>query len=580
MKQAKYFILFVLMFFVASCTKGYLDVNENPNNPTTMAESKLLPYVQKAMADNLGFGPSGAGGLSYALSVYTHQITVREYPDKYGVEGVNMNTLWTNMYTRVIRNAEEIIRRSGESENSIYAGIAKILKAYTYSQLVDVFGEIPFSESNDYQGGAGASAPVFDDGKDVYPQLLALIDEGIADLKNNTAANPNKPGTDDLIYSGNVNSWVKAANTIKLKLYNQIRLIQDVSGPVNQLITENNMIGTTATSFMFPYGTATSPDERNPNFADYFATQRSINISPWFYQIMKGYNTKDINGTAKDFNVFSGIEDPRIPYYFFNQLEADEPNVEGNPLEYRDGGFASIVFGSVGVNRDKSHDKSTTVMGIYPAGGRYDDGEGMGGKGVTGSSGTGAVPFRMLTYADRLFIEAELIQAGVVPGGAAAAKDKLEQALVESIAQVDLMVAKAGTVNQSVPKLAGTDEADDFIDAVVDLFENSDAEKQMEIILTQKWISNFGANSVDCYNDYRRTNYPVIFDPNNEEMAPDHFFNPPIDGNIELDEQPPIPVVTSRSYPLSLPWSQRELELNKNAPKQKTPASFKVFWMN
>jgi len=38
--------------------------------------------------------------------------------------------------------------------------------------------------------------------------------------------------------------------------------------------------------------------------------------------------------------------------------------------------------------------------------------------------------------------------------------------------------------------------------------------------------------------------------------------------------------VTSRSYPLTLPWSQRELELNKNAPKQKTPASFKVFWMN
>ncbi|MCO5235473.1 MAG: SusD/RagB family nutrient-binding outer membrane lipoprotein [Chitinophagaceae bacterium] len=580
MKHLKY-ILPGLLILAMSCTKGYLDVNTDPNNPTTMAESKLLPKVQKSLADYLGFGEDGAGGFSYILSVYTHQVTVREYPDKYGAEGVNLNTAWNTIYSEVIRNCEEIISKSEESENTIYAGIAKILKAYTYSQLVDIFGDIPFSESNDYQGGAGFSAPVFDQGKDIYPQLFSLLDEGIADINNSAAENPNKPGTDDLIYGGKISSWENAANTIKLKLYNQIRLVQDVSGPVNELVSGGKLIGATDESFAFPYGTASSPNERSPFFADYYASQRSINISPWFYEIMKGYNMMDVNEMAEDFNVFSGIEDPRVPYYFFNQLAPDEPNVEGNPLEYRDGGFTSIVFGSVGVNRDKSHDKSATVTGIYPAGGRYDDGNGMDGKGVTAGSGTGAAPFRLLTYADRLFIEAELIQAGVIPGGAAAAKDKLEEALNAAIEQVDYVVGKAGTVNQSVPKLAGTDEAGDFIDAVVARFESSSAEKQMEIIMTQKWISMFGGNSVDAYNDYRRTNYPVIFDPNNPKMAPDKFFIPPVDGNIELDDdQDPIPVITSRSYPVSLPWSQRELELNRNAPAQKTPASFKIFWMN
>lgn len=579
MKYLKYISPAILLFFM-SCTKGYLDVNTDPNNPTEMAEAKLLPNAQKALADYLGFGLNGSGGFSYILSVYTHQITMREYPDKYGTEGVNLNTAWTAIYTDAIRNCEEIIKNAEEPGNATYSGIAKILKAYAYSQMVDVFGDIPFSESNDYQGGAGFGAPAFDLGKDIYPQLFALLDEGIADLNNTTAANPNKPGSDDLIYGGKASSWINAANTIKLKLYNQARLVQDVSGPVNELLSGGKLIGSTAASFAFPYGTASSPDERSPFFADYFATQRSINISPWFYEIMKGYNMKDVNGMTKDFNVFSGIKDPRVPYYFFNQLQPDEENVEGNQIEYRDGGFSSIVFGSTGPNRDKSHDKSTTVMGIYPAGGRYDDGKGSGGKGVTAGSGTGAAPFRMLTYADRLFIEAELIQAGVVPGGAAAAKTKLKAALTQAIAQVDYVVAKAGTVNQTVPKLAGTDEANDFIDAVVNLFESSSADKQMEIIMTQKWISNFGGNAVDCYNDYRRTKYPLIFDPNNAEMAPDHFFKPPVNGNIELDVAPLIPVITSRSYPVSLPWSQRELELNKNAPDQKTPASFKVFWMN
>lgn len=579
MKRIKY-ILPAIVLLMMSCTKGYLDVNTDPNNPTVMAEAKLLPKVQKTMADFLSFGEEGSGGLSYILSVYTHQITVREYPDKYGAEGVNLNTVWNVIYTEVIRNCEEIIKKADESDNSIYAGIAKILKAYTYSQFVDVFGDIPFSESNDYQGGAGFSAPAFDKGKDIYPQIISLIDEGIADLNNSSAENPNKPGTDDLIYGGKISAWVNAANTIKLKLYNQIRLIEDVSGSVNALVSGGKLIGSTGASFMLPFGAGTSPNERCPNFADYYASQRSTNISPWFYEIMKGYNMMDVNGMAKDFNVFSGIEDPRIPYYFFNQLAPDEPNVEGAPLEYRDGGFVTITFGSTGVNRDKAHDKSTTVMGIYPAGGRYDDGNGIDGKGVSAGSGTGAAPFRMITYADRLFIEAELIQAGIIPGGAAAAKDKLEAALNAAIEQVDYVVAKAGTINQSVPKLDGSTEADDFIAAVLDLFENSTPEKQMEIIITQKWIAMFGGNSVEAYNDKRRTNYPVIFDANNPEMAPDKFFIPPVDGNVEVDEQEPIPVITSRSFPVTLPWSQRELELNKNAPAQKTPATFKVFWMN
>ncbi|MCO5238588.1 MAG: SusD/RagB family nutrient-binding outer membrane lipoprotein [Chitinophagaceae bacterium] len=580
MKYLKY-ILPVILLFSMSCTKGYLDVNRDPNDPTEMAESKLLPSVQKSLADYLGFGENGSEGFSYILSVYTHQITMREYPDKYGTEGKDVNTAWTHIYTDAIRNCEEIIKKAEESENAIYSGIAKILKAYAYSQLVDIFGDVPFSESNDYQGGAGFAAPAFDLGKDIYPQLFVLIDEGIADLNNTAAENTSSPGSDDLIYGGDVDSWIKAANTIKLKLYNQVRLVQDVSGPVNGLLSENNLIGATDESLVFPYGTSSSPNERSPFFADYYATQRSINISPWFYEIMKGYNMKNVNGMAKDFNVFSGIEDPRVPYYFFNQLQADEPNVEGNQIEYRDGGFCSIVFGSVGVNRDKSHDKSTTVMGIYPAAGRYDDGKGSGGDGVTAASGTGAAPFRMLTYADRLFIEAELIQSGVVAGGAAVAKDKLEEALNAAIEQVDYVVAKAGTVNQTVPKLAGTSAANNFINAVVTLFENSSADKQMEIIMTQKWISNFGGNSVDCYNDYRRTKYPVIFDSNNQEMAPDGNFQPPVNGNVELDNAPLIPVITSRSYPVSLPWSERELELNRKAPAQKENlASFKVFWMN
>jgi hypothetical protein len=40
-----------------------------------------------------------------------------------------------------------------------------------------------------------------------------------------------------------------------------------------------------------------------------------------------------------------------------------------------------------------------------------------------------------------------------------------------------------------------------------------------------------------------------------------------------------VPVQLSRTFALALPWDQTELESNPNAPPQKNPSSYKVFWM-
>ncbi len=53
----------------------------------------------------------------------------------------------------------------------------------------------------------------------------------MADIKN-PVFNLSKPGADDYIYKGNLTNWAKAANTIKLKLYTQMRLVQDVKKEV------------------------------------------------------------------------------------------------------------------------------------------------------------------------------------------------------------------------------------------------------------------------------------------------------------------------------------------------------------
>lgn len=563
-----FYIIPVGIIGLTSCKKN-LNINTDPNNPTSISIAKLLPAAESSLGNALTIGNGTYGGLSQVLSVYTHQMSTREEADVYGVNGQDfyITNAWATLYESffnsnniftpgVLNNLEQIIKDASASGNPRYAGIAKILKAYTYSQLVDVFGDVPFSEA--IKLIEGSRYPKFDDDAEIYPQLFTLLDEGIADVDKDE--NTTLPGDDDIIYHGDKTLWIKAANTIKLKLYTQMRKIQDVSAQVTALLN-GPLISATDEGFLIPYGTKGATDDRNPGYSDYYATQKSNHVSPWLYEIMKGYNT----------NILTGITDPRIPYYIYNQIDATTPPRDGNQTEYRDGPFISIYFGSVGQFRDGTQDNSISVFGIYPVGGKYDDGSAQI---VNDQSATGAAPYRMITYADRLYLEAELMKTGVIPGDA---KAKLKDAMEESFAQVEYVVKTL--IGDPAPALSGTTAVTNYINAVLAKYDAGNENKKLEIIMTEKWLSSFGS-AVDQYTDYRRTGYPVLFDPNNPAQAPNHFVQPPINGDpVHPGAQAPVPVQLTVDYPLSLPWYSGELETNPNAPPQKLVSTYKIFWM-
>ncbi len=562
MKKYILSLICLLPLLLGSCD-DFLDINTDPNQPTNMTIDKLLPTAQLTTAYAFAPGSKGYyGGIGQTLSVYMHQVTVRESADKYGSTGSDwyITTSWRVSYTEALSTLDDIILQGVADGNLQYAGIAKILKAYIYSELVDVYGDVPYNEAN------LEMFPHFDAGSDIYISLFGLIDDAISNLTDQNATNNLVPGTDDIIYGGDISKWLRAARTLKLKMLNQVRLVQDVKADVQNLLSQD-LISSFSESLMYKFGKSISPDDRHPAYVDtYEATQKTNYMSPWLYEILEGYNP-----------IFGGAKDPRIAYYFYNQTALDEDTE--NDTEYRDGGFISIYFGSDGPDKGASQDKYVTVYGIYPVGGLYDDGSATK---VSGTSSTGTAPFRMMTYADRLFIEAELIQANVIAGNVAA---KLNDAMKAAFAQVDGVV-KLVANTQTVPEIVSLEATATYMQRVMDAFSAGDDNKKMEIIMTQKWLSSFG-NSVDQYTDYRRTGYPVLFDPNNASMAPDGYATP-ANGNggdpMREDEvSPPVPVSCSRNYPVSLPWSSTELEKNPNAPDQKTDPSastYKVFWDN
>jgi hypothetical protein len=496
-------------------------------------------------------------GLGNTMSVYIHQMTGRVGADRYGAGSAG----WDGLYG-ALKNLNVIIKNGTAEGRFRYVGFAKILKAYTYSILVDVYGDVPFSEFDQFPE---IKQPKFDKGVDIYPKLFAMIDEGLADMRN-PAVNISVPAADDYIYKGDTTKWKKAANTLKLKLYTQIRLVQPALAQAQVtalLATPANLINSQAESFLMPYGPFATTDDRHPAYGDYNATQRGGQLfSPWLYEIMKGRNP----------NILSGNPDPRIPYYIYNQKTAIA--LPENCTEFRDGGFISILFGSNGNCRDGSNSATYSLFGLYPAGGRYDDG---GARIINANNlqplnaATGAVPHQFLTYADRLYLEAELINVGLAPGDQ---KTVFTQALSESFKQMDYIIgtyikpSNAGAA-QTVPLIDTMSATTAYKNAVIAAFDAGSSAGKLEYIITEKWINRI-ENPVDSYTDYRRTDYPRLFSP------------APV-GNITSVTAPDgkvTPVSNDRLYPLSLPFNNNEIALNSNAPPQKVPENYKVFWDN
>lgn len=567
MMKIKTIIILTISFLFIGCS-DYLDVDKDTDNPTVAPLNYLLTATQVDMSD-IGDYNNNAGSI---YSVYVHQMCDRGSADQYGarVDDIPIGNDWAAIYAN-LRDLNSLISQGTASGDMVYVGIAQLQKAYIMSVAVDLWGDVPFSQA----GVVGLFSPKFDNQKLIYSQIFDLIDIGKTNIDSNLGSK--KPSTDDIIYAGNRAKWLRFANTFKLKLYNQTRLTSDFDqAGFDALIASGGFFANRADDFQINKTKAISPtNERNRLYIEsYESTQFGSYISPWFYEILKGVNP----------SIHSGFADPRRNYLIYNQLKPnqfppDQGDVaSGNPkADYWDKstGFFSIRFGSNGPYRDSSAEKSYSYPGVYACGGKYNDG--LGGVVNQNSGLLGVAPRRILTYDEFLFIQAELIQSGKLTS-AGTASAKLDQAIKANLAKIDevvtLGIAGSGST-QVIPKLTGSTAPATvaaFLANIISEFNAASPAKQLEIIMTQKWIATFG-DPIDQYTDYRRTGYPILANPNS--TTPEYQLNngdsfPLNDSQTNL----------TGSYQQSLFWPQSELNGNENAPSQKQATTYKIFWAN
>jgi hypothetical protein len=533
----------MLLIFTMSACSDYLDINRDPNNPTDVTLALLLPYSQAAI---VGAVDNTAGGLTSHTQTIMGQYTQRGLMSDYGLQANDfpIQIAWAQFYSEALTDLNLVISKGTDQESWHYVGIGQVMKAYFFSVAVDLWGDVPFSEAG---LGSANPFPTYDDGEDVYDGIFTLLDDAIVNFEKDAPV-----PTSDLFYGGDADQWKKLAKTLKLKLLNQKRLVEDVTAEVTALVAEGDLILDIEDDWQLPYGTSISPENRNPGFVqEWTAGGQFYYIDPYFFETMSGTESFFPGG-----NIFQGISDPRIPYYFFDQLATADDAAAQNPCAYcpsKSGTpFLSIYAFSFNIDPNEGFDqgRSQTVPGLYPIGGKYNDGN--GGQAANASTltagqvtGPGNVPQRLLTSFQTKYILAELAFEGLIPGDP---RTYLEDAITDSFDKVN-QVAPLG----SAPLISNADITT-YVNDVLAVYDGGGAE--LQVIMTQKWIASFGYG-IDSYNDYRRTGFPVLHDGDTD--------------NLLVTDR-------TRSFPVSFPHELQDLIVNPNAPPQRVIATDRVFW--
>jgi hypothetical protein len=501
--------LLSLSLAITSCEKNFLDINTNPNTATTNTPELVLPSALQStgtVVNNnlniLGNLLAGNWGQSPDFAFYQAQETYQFTASSY-------DAVWTSIYAGALTDYKFVEKEAALAGKKNALAISKIMQAYTFQLLVDTWGNIPFSEA---LNGTGLLTPKYDKAEDVYDGILTMLDEGIASI--NTAAGADNPSaSSDIVFgSGNVatsmGKWSRFANTIKLRVLLRQSLISSRAAKVTAGFAA--LAGKTFLGAGENVGV-------NPTYAN-----QSGKFNPLYGAI--GYN---VNGAeTSNFQATRGNEyavnflltnsDPRIAKLYRPAVTPIAPGAV----------YVGVYPGTNATTTTKKDNYSAVGEGVI----------------ATSANAGYAKPAYLMTAAESYFLLAEAYLKNYLPGGAAAAKTAYEAGITESFKLLGLTATDASTFY--------TSSTQPLVNWTVATTNN----RQLEAIITQKWIGNNGFNGFEAWSEYRRTGFPT---------------NLPIGINNS----------SGGKLPLRIPYPQNELAAN--APNVPTINIFndKIFWV-
>lgn len=436
---------------MASCSEDTMDrINKDRDHTTDVTARYIITDVMTKTA----FSTVG-GDFNAYLSMYvehelgTHNQFLRA--DKRDGEPSNsstFNNVWTSTY-QSLKNAKLVISKCSEggteAENYITLGVGQLLAAYNLAILTDMYGDVPWTEAGDLNV---SKTPVIDKQETIYQDILKYIDDAILNLQKTDAVGMT---TQDLIYGGKQNLWLKTAYALKarytMRLLNKSSNVQADMETILDCVSKSFSSASEQCSFDIFSGSQYNP--------------------VWGINSARG----GLGASKSMFDRLVQLEDPRIGRCFWNP-ETDEifpsADAEGIDIRPNGGGFeGQLAFTT-----------SVFIAATY-------------------------APIHLISYHEVLFLKAEaLFRLNRLDEANAA----LKSAVIAGYANMELNISES--INGGWALKASTDAITPEVatayydEKIAPLFTSA----PLKTIMIQKYLAFWGSNgeSTETYNDIRR----------------------------------------------------------------------------
>lgn len=338
------------IFMVLGCS-DYLDINEDPNNPTSAPIEGLMTNTTFETAQNTN---RVASTTSFFVQ---HFASPNEATSTDTHESVSYGNTWANLYFN-INDLKVLVDQANDLGAPHYSGAAKVMIAYNLGLLVNMFGDVPFSEgfSDDIL------QPAYDNSEDIYGQILNYLDEAKTELQASESVA--SPGSDDFIYGGDRAAWLRTANALQARFLNHFSKQAEYDRTAVLTAVENSF------------------SNNDEDFEMEYFDEGTSSENPW-YQLALNNSNLLLGGWLSDQLVDQlngetfGLVDPRIE---FITEPATTEEFEGEYIGTRNGAGRGAA--------PEQGERAVLAVGSFYASGP-------------------TAPLLMATYAEMKFIEAE-----------------------------------------------------------------------------------------------------------------------------------------------------------------------------
>lgn len=530
-KKLKMLLRFaILVSMLNSCNTTELEILDNPSAllPEQASEDEFISSIQLKLAEFFDSGNTdnflGINELGMKMTRMTAMTLGNSYQN--AVRPADMDGVYEDAFVNAMIDIRSLYPLAEEKELFTHLAIAQIAESYIMMTMVDYFGDVPYFEA--FQGAENL-APNLSLGSEIYGAIENLLDEAIVNLNKEQSADVDV----DFFYGGDELKWINLANTLKLKLYVQTKLVDDgIANKIDVIVNSGNYIQNAEDDFQFNYSTVDiNPDSRHPLFGPNFDNGKINYMGNSYMNLIVNQETAE----------GENLDDPRRRYYFYRQdLNFDAADnqtlpctLASKPLHYSsEDPFCQVVspFGSGYWGRDHGDDdgippddSNVVLFGVYPVGGPFDDNSGNTiSNRENGLEGAGSSMIMLSSYVQFMLAETSLMN-----GVTGDSRTYLEQGIRQSINKVmsfgnplinlsdisieddpDTVVNEEETVEE-VFNLTN-DDVNNYVEEILNKYDlASSNDLKLDIIIEQYFIALFN-NGVEAYNTYRRTGKPDL----------------------------------------------------------------------